>query len=123
MPTLNTQLFEPYDHSQILSLTFLFLSLRFDSNVPSESKPNKPENVLLFVFLLFTRASVRSDWASNIEAATNPDDLIEKVILVNEVSNILLTVKFIRVEFLVPFPTSEFTMKPDTEKMVQQLSL
>ena len=26
-------------------------------------------------------------------------------------------------EFLVPFPTYEFTMKPDIEKMIQQLSL
>ena len=79
--------------------------------------------MLLFVFLLFTPASVRSDWASTIEAATNADDFIEKVILVNEVSKILLTEKFIRVEFLVPFPTSEFTMKPDVEKVIHQLFL
>ena len=73
--------------------------------------------------MLSTPASVRSDWASNIEAATNPDDLIEKGILFNEVSKILLTEKFIRVEFLVPFPTYEFTMKPDIEEMIQRLSL
>ena len=79
--------------------------------------------MLLLLFLIFTPASVRSDWASNIEAASNPDDLIEKGILFNEVSKILLTEKFIRVEFLVPFPTYEFTMKPDIEKMIQQLSL
>ena len=79
--------------------------------------------MLLLLFLLFTPASVRSDWASNIEAASNPDDLIEKGILFNEVSEILLTEKFIRVDFLVPFPTYEFTMKPDIEKMIQQLSL
>ena len=80
----------------------------------------------MFLFLclfLFTPASVRSDWASNIEAATNPDDLIEKGILFNEVSKILLTEKFIRVEFLVPFPTYNFTMKPDIENMIHQLSL
>ena len=79
--------------------------------------------MLLLLFLLFTPSSVRSDWASNIEAATNPDDLIEKGILFNEVSKILRTEKFIRVEFPVPFPTYEFTMKPDIEKMIQQLSL
>ena len=79
--------------------------------------------MLLLFFLIFTPASVRSDWASNIEAASNPDDLIEKGILFNEVSKILLTEKFIRVEILVPFPTYEFTMKPDIEKLIQQLSL
>ena len=33
------------------------------------------------------------------------------------------SVNSIRVEFLVPFPTYEFTMEPDIEKMVHQLSL
>ena len=79
--------------------------------------------MLLLFFSLFTPASVRNDWASNIEAASNPDDLIEKGIFFNEVNKILLTEKFIRVEFLVPFPTYEFTIKPDIEKMIQQLSL
>ena len=80
--------------------------------------------MLLFVllFLIFTLASVRSDWASNIEAATNPDDLIEPGILFNENSKILLTEKFIRIEFLVPFLTYEFTTKLDIDKMIQQLS-
>ena len=75
--------------------------------------------MLLLFSSLFTPASVRSDWASNIEAATNPDDPIEKGILFNEVIKILLTEKSIRVEFLVPFPTYDFTMKPDIEQMVQ----
>ena len=79
--------------------------------------------MLLILFSIFTPASVRGDWASNIEAASNPDDLIEKGILFNEISKILLTEKFIRVEFLVPFPTYEFTMKPDIEEMIHQLSL
>ena len=79
--------------------------------------------MLLLFFLIFTPASVRSDWAFNIKAASNPDDLIEKGILFNEVSKIILTEKFIRVEFLVPFPTYEFTMKPAIEEMIHQLSL
>ena len=74
-------------------------------------------------FLLFTPAYVRSDWASNIQAATNTDNLIETWILFNELSKILLTEKFLRVEFLVPFPTYELNMKPNIEKMIQQLSL
>ena len=79
--------------------------------------------MLLLFFLIFTPAFFRSDWASNTEASSNPDDLVEKGILFNEVSKILQTEKFIRVEFLVPFPTYEFTMKPDIEKMIQQLLL
>ena len=79
--------------------------------------------MLLIFFMLFTPASVRSDWASNIEAASNPDDLFEKRILFNEVSKILLLENFIRVEFLVPFPTYEITMKPDIEKTIHRLSL
>ena len=47
-----------YDRSQLFKLTFPFFSFRFNSKVPSESKPFKPENTLLLVFLLFTPASV-----------------------------------------------------------------
>ena len=79
--------------------------------------------LLLLIFLVFTPASVRSNWVSNIKAATNPDDLFEKGFLFNEVSKILLTEKFIRVEFLVLFPTYQITMKSDIEKMIQQLFL
>ena len=79
--------------------------------------------MLLIFFLIFTPAFVRSDWASQIEAATNPDDPIEIGILLNECSKTLLTEKFIRVEFLVPFQNYEFTMKPDIEKMTHLLSL
>ena len=79
--------------------------------------------LLLLLFLVFTPTSVRSNWASNIEAPTNPDDLFEKGILFNQVSKILLTEKFIRVEFLVPFPTYVFTMQPDIEKTWETPSL
>ena len=104
-------------------LTFWFIfPFRFDSKVPSESTPFTPGNMPLIFFMLFTPASVRSDWVSNIEAASNPDDLTEKGNFFNEVSKILLTEKFIRFEILVPFPTYDFTMKPDIEKMIQQLS-
>ena len=62
------------------------------------------------LFLIFTPVSVRSDWSSIIEAAKNPDDLIGKGILFNEVIKTLLTEKFIRIEFFNPFPTYEFTI-------------
>ena len=70
---------------------------------------------------MFTPASLRSDWASNIEIATNPVDLIEKWFLFNGVSKFFLTEKFIRVKFLVLFPTYESKMKPDIKKMMEQL--
>jgi len=98
-------------------------SFQFELEVPFELSTFQPENMLLLLLLIFTPASVRSDWASNIEAASKLDDLIEKGILFNEISKTLLTEKFIRVEFLVPFPTYEFMMKPDIEEMIHQLSL
>ena len=76
--------------------------------------------MLLLQFFVFTLAFVRRYWASYIEAATNPGDFIEKGIPFIEDSEFLLTENFIRVEFFVPFPTYEFTKKPDIEKMVQQ---
>ena len=79
--------------------------------------------LLPFFLAFFTLASVRSDWASKIEAATNPDNRIENKVSVNEVSNILLTEKLIHVEFLVPFPTYEFIMEREIGKMIQQLAL
>ena len=121
---LNKELFDSIDRSYMFLLKFWFsFPFRFDSKVSFESKHFKPGKMFLFFFLIFTPASVRSDWAYNFEAVSNPDDLIEKGILFNEVSKILLTEKFFRVDFLVPFPTYDFTMKPDMEKMIQQLSL
>ena len=43
-------------------------------------------------------------------------------ILFNGRNKILLTEKFIGVEFLVQFPTYEFTLKPDIEQLIQRLS-
>ena len=79
--------------------------------------------LLLLPFLVLTAASVRSDWVSNTEAARSPDDLLEKRTVFDEISKILLNEKCIRVEFLVPLPTYEFTMKLDIEKLIQNLSL
>ena len=78
--------------------------------------------MLFLLLLLFNPASVFCQWSSNIEPSNNPNDLLEKGILFNERNKILLTDKFIRVEFLVPFPTYEFTLKPDIEQLIQRLS-
>ena len=79
-------------------------------------------DMFLFVFLLFTPASIRSEWISNLEAYTNPNELLEKGILFHERSKILLAEKFIRVEFLVPFPSYNFDLKPDIEILIENLS-
>ena len=78
--------------------------------------------LLIFAYLVFTPASVYVQWSSNIAPSNNPKDLPDREKLSNERNNILLTEKFIRVEFLVPFPTYEFTLKPDIEQLIQRLS-
>ena len=79
--------------------------------------------ILLFAILMFFPASVRSNWASNVQTSPNTNDRVENGIVFNEVSKIFRTEKFIRVEFLAPFPTYEFSMKLDIEKkMLHQLS-
>ena len=65
--------------------------------------------------LIFAPASVRNQRESNIEPSNNPNYLPEKGIFLTSDSKFLLTEKFIRVEFLVPFPTYEFTMQLDFE--------
>ena len=77
---------------------------------------------LLTPLFVFTRASVRSEWLSNLEAYTNPNELLEKGVLFHERSKILLAEKFVRVEFLVPFPTYYFDLKPEIELLLDKLS-
>ena len=76
---------------------------------------------LPFALFIFTPAFVQSQWASNMELSNNPNDLLGKGILFNERSELLLTEKFFRVEFLVPFP-HDFTMKPDIDQLIDRLS-
>ena len=78
--------------------------------------------LLIIACIVFTPASVSCQWSSNIEASNNPNDLFEKGILINERNKILLTEKFISMEFLVPFPTYEFPLKPDIEQLIHRLS-
>ena len=74
-----------------------------------------PEYMLFLFFLIFTPASVCSQWSSNFEPSNNPYDLLEKGGPFIERNKMLFAEKFIRVEFLVPFPTYEFTLKPINE--------
>ena len=50
------------------------------------------------------------------------DDVFKKGILFNEESKILLTEKFIPVQFLVPFLSYNFTLKPELVTMLDKLN-
>ena len=50
------------------------------------------------------------------------DDVLKKGILFNEESKILLAQKFIPVQFLVPFPSYNFTLKPEIVTMLDKLN-
>ena len=49
------------------------------------------------------------------------DDILEKGIIFNEETKILLAEKFVPVQFLIPFPSFNFSMKSDVEKMLSKL--
>ena len=78
--------------------------------------------LVLFLLVFFTPASVRSEWLSNLEASNNPNEIQEKGVLFHERSKILLAEKFIKVEFLVPFPTYDFALKPDIVALMAKLA-
>ena len=75
---------------------------------------------LLFL-LLFTPASVRPDWNSNLQPSNNHDEILEKGILFHERGKILFAEKFVPLEFMIPFPTQEFALKHDIEQTTAHL--
>ena len=50
------------------------------------------------------------------------DDILEKGIIFNEETRILLAEKFAPVQFLIPFPSFNFSMKADIEKLLNNLN-
>ena len=50
------------------------------------------------------------------------DDILEKGIIFNEETKILLAEKFVPVQFLIPFPSFNFSMKADIEKLLNNLN-
>ena len=90
------------------------LNLAISASNHHYTTPQKNGSMLvLFLLVFFTPASVRSEWLSNLEASNNPNEIQEKGVLFHERSKILLAEKFIKIEFLVPFPTYDFALKPD----------
>ena len=71
--------------------------------------------MLLPFYAIFTAASVRGDRAFIREATTNPDGFIDRRFLFKEVSEILLTENFIRVEFFNRSLTLYYNIKPEIE--------
>ena len=75
---------------------------------------------LLFAILKFIPASTLTNFISNIKVST--ENINEVWIMFNEISEVLLTKKFTRVEFLVPLRTFDFAMKAGLEKTLHQQS-
>lgn len=49
-------------------------------------------------------------------------DILEKRILFHEETKILMAEKFISVQFLVPFPQYNFSMKPEIDSLLKRLN-
>ena len=120
VPFLHLRSFELVD--SILSTIFSF-TLPFKKN-KREKQPTKKNGSMLVLFLLvfFTPASVRIECLSNLEASNNPNEIQEKGVLFHERSKILLAEKFIKIEFLVPFPTYVFALRPDIVALMAKLA-
>ena len=50
------------------------------------------------------------------------DDVLQKGILFNEESKILLAERFVPVQFLVPFPKYNFSVKPELKALLRNLN-
>ena len=75
--------------------------------------------LLTLTILLLIRAPL---FTSTTDYEPHFDDVLKKEILFNEESKILLAEKFIPVQFLVPFPSFNFTLKSDFKTLLQELN-
>ena len=75
----------------------------------------------LVFLLLFTPASVRPEWDSNLQPSNIHDELLENGLLFHERGKILLAEKFVPVEFMIPFPTYDFALKHEIERTLDRL--
>ena len=57
-----------------------------------------------------------------MQPSNNHDELSEKGILFHERGKILLAEKFVPVEFMIPFPTYDFSLKHEIERTIDRLS-
>ena len=77
--------------------------------------------IISFFLLIFTPASVRPAWDSNLQPSNSHDELLEKGILFHERGKILLAETFVPVEFMIPFPTHDFALKHEIERTIDRL--
>ena len=72
--------------------------------------------VVLFILLTTIHLSYSEDYHQEF------DDVLRKGIMFNEESRILLAEKFIPVQFLVPFPKYNFSMKTELTELHKNLN-
>ena len=72
--------------------------------------------VVLFILLTTIHLSYSEDYHQEF------DDVLRKGIMFNEESRILLAEKFIPVQFLVPFPKYNFSIKTELTELLKNLN-
>ena len=75
--------------------------------------------LLTLTILLLIQAPL---FTSTTDYEPHFDDVSKKGILFNEESKILLAEKFIPIQFLVPFPSFNFTLKSEIKTLLQELN-
>ena len=73
-------------------------------------------HAFLSTFSILSPAYVQNWWASDIKAANNPEDIMERGILFKDGSTISLTRNFFGDEFCLRFPTHAITTKTEIAK-------
>ena len=71
---------------------------------------------LMLIIILFCIHSAESAKERNF------DDVLEKAIIFNEETKILLAEKFVPVQFMVPFPSYNFSLKPELNTLLRHLN-
>ena len=62
-----------------------------------------------------------SEWISDVDTMNNDDEMVKNGVLFNEESKLLLTEKFLIIEFLVTFPNFDLNMTKDIENHLKKL--
>ena len=87
---------------------------------------NKVTNVHMFRMMklatLFLKLILMYIHTAGSSEERNFDDVLEKGIIFNEETKILLAEKFVPVQFMVPFPSYNFSLKPELNTLLRRLN-
>ena len=87
--------------------------------IEHEVNQSKPAETLTLLNLTLFALTQTPSFTIATDYEHEFDDVLKKGILFNEDSKILLAEKFIPVQFLVPFPSYNFTLKPELVTMLK----